>query len=523
MYKSIAKMAGCAFCVFIGLAMIEQAIVDSDGTGSMLFMIATGLLFIVFGVAFFRIFKRQFQELRGTDDLAAVKKMMRPGFEEKPDDTELEKTLSGFRSRFEEFFARPIERENHPIQADVTQVYRNMLEFRRRRLRRLGVTSQMTSKRMIYKDRKGVKEATYSDGKYQISDVTEEIAAKTVYKKDGEEIFTKLDKDIATYTLIHAVQVGGDQIICPNCGAESTREDLLDGCDYCGTKFNVEDLGTKIAEFALRTDYDIEYAKFAKRRNKVLLWTMAVMAAVVFLWSAFWTIKSLPEISAAGGGIIMTLVSMVMTVVTACVFLFPMAWFVSGSIIIPLTLTTSACNFASKKVLAQMKTARENDRYMADQVRRVDPLFSIENFYSGVMNKVSALVYADDVSHLKAFADCDLGKFQNGFFSNVIDIDTEYLSLKSYRVQGDSQIAEVLANLRLTEYCNGKCKFRRQKLLLELKKAADCKTQVVCAPSILRCRGCGASLDLLNGRYCSYCGGEIHLEKYDWVITAVNA
>ncbi|MBQ7058250.1 MAG: hypothetical protein IJM83_02980 [Firmicutes bacterium] len=60
---------------------------------------------------------------------------------------------------------------------------------------------------------------------------------------------------------------------------------------------------------------------------------------------------------------------------------------------------------------------------------------------------------------------------------------------------------------------------RRYKINLTLIKSAACKTQAVCGASVLKCRGCGASLSLMEGKRCAYCGRELDLKMYDWVIT----
>ena len=80
------------------------------------------------------------------------------------------------------------------------------------------------------------------------------------------------------------------------------------------------------------------------------------------------------------------------------------------------------------------------------------------------------------------------------------------------------QTASVSAELRLLEQNGGKIKERAERLKLRLIKDADCKTQAVCGPSVLKCRGCGASLSLMEGKTCRFCGRELDLKRYDWVI-----
>lgn len=75
------------------------------------------------------------------------------------------------------------------------------------------------------------------------------------------------DNEVAHFTLLSAHQVGGDKVTCPSCGNPTTRENLLDGCDYCGTKFTVEDMENRVESFGLRRDFRTHQSKKMPSRN----------------------------------------------------------------------------------------------------------------------------------------------------------------------------------------------------------------------------------------------------------------
>ena len=159
--------------------------------------------------------------------------------------------------------------QNAPVQMYTTQLYLNILEFRRNRLRRLGLVCNYESARKNYSGSgKGISKKSYFDGKYEITEVSEDIAARTSYLKDGRKIYTRTDKQIAAYNILSAKQGDRGRYVCPNCGVPETRENLLDGCDSCGTKFIIEDLGPKINDFGYRSDYDVQYEKYKEVRTK---------------------------------------------------------------------------------------------------------------------------------------------------------------------------------------------------------------------------------------------------------------
>lgn len=68
-------------------------------------------------------------------------------------------------------------------------------------------------------------------------------------------------------------------------------------------------------------------------------------------------------------------------------------------------------------------------------------------------------------------------------------------------------------------FVDGKIRLRNEVAKLELEKSADCKTQNISEPSVLKCKGCGMSLSLMDGKRCAYCDHELDFAQYDWVIT----
>ena len=101
----------------------------------------------------------------------------------------------------------------------------------------------------------------------------------------------------------------------------------------------------------------------------------------------------------------------------------------------------------------------------------------------------------------------------------MVGIDVNHMKITDYRTDQKLQYAKVEAYLILTRYTGKKCVVRNEKLTLCLAKSLECRTQAVCAPAVLTYKGCGASLDLLQGKRCAYCDRELDLLQYDWAIT----
>ena len=504
-------------------AMLEMLILGNKSWLRIIVGIPIGLFLTVLGFValvqgcskFISLIKARRNELQKTLDE-----------EEEASENPISSLLIRFREHYSDFFRKKYIKENEEIQWEATQLYRNILEFRKKRLSDLGITCEMIihniGHRMEYQDETPLRCNTYSDGKYNIAEVQEIIAAKTVYKKDEEIIHSRIEEDCACYTIVSPIQSGKGKIICPNCGAEATREELLDGCDYCGTKFIIQDLQERIAEFAFRPDYQVALAKYKSIRNRIISYAFAIILAINFIIFTCYAIASIPDfLSDPETGIFTTIASLLWVIVICSVCVIPLAILIYGWTF-PVIIALFGINAASKAILKKLKSAPNNDLSFAEIIRQYDPNFSISNFYTGLQNKISSIIFAETEAQLHAFADRELPDMF-GHYSDVINVEAEYMGITDYRVESSMQHITVDVNLKLTRYKKGKCRYHKERWTMEMVKAADCKTQVVCSPKVMTCQSCGSSLDLLRGKACSYCGNKLDLKQLDWVIDSIKS
>lgn len=514
--------------LLIGGALIETPIIGyrngEYGIGTVIAGFVFGSLFVVPAlILLWTILRDRAKERQEKDTyMQELLEALKPGFREAVQKSGLDPLLVSFRNHYSEFLSKEHVGENEPIQHDVTQVFRNVMQFQKNRLTRLGLTCEMTVRRMQYTHKNGPDQRAYSDGKYRIIEVTEEVAARTVYKKGSKPIHTKQDRDTANYTVIQTETVGSSRILCPNCGAETTREALLDGCDYCGTKFTVEDLGTRVAVFAFRPDFKLRYEKYLRQRNKLLALALLAAVASVFLGFTIYAIVHFKELLAsANGGIVLTVMANLFAILIASPVYIISFIIVYAKYIFPILALLGFVSWLIYRAVQNLKNTPMLDRTWEKQIRRTDPNFSIMGFYSGVQNKLSAVLFADTAEQLQAFASGDLTPLL-GRYANVAGVEVRRMAVTDYHCSDALQSADVEAALLLTRYTGRKCVTRREYLRLTLAKSAACKTQVVCAPAILTCKGCGASLDLLQGKRCPQCGRELNLIDHDWVIRDIR-
>lgn len=144
-------------------------------------MYITGAFFggvlIIGGIAMLALSIYEFTVKRDKEVIRALKK------EEADKQDSFRSFLVSFREHYSAFFNADKLKENDKIQWEATQIYRNILEVRKKRLMKLDITCDTIVKRMEYLRPDGIQLKDYSDGKYDITEVEEEIAAKTIYKK----------------------------------------------------------------------------------------------------------------------------------------------------------------------------------------------------------------------------------------------------------------------------------------------------------------------------------------------------
>ncbi|MBO4887141.1 MAG: hypothetical protein J5589_02350 [Firmicutes bacterium] len=527
MIKRIGLLLLGVFLVLCGLGMIEMAFTDPDfETASVIFAVICGVLFVGGGIALTilqwqELFPKKKKGAKQGEYLKALKSDINPNFIKVTEDhNETEHLIRVFRKDYSDFFGERRSIENAGIQNDVTQMYWHTLFLQKKRMDRKGILHGLESERLHYGSLESVRQTGFFDGKYQVRDVSETIEAKQTFydKRTGKPVFKRKSLQTAWYQLVNAASSGPNQIICPNCGQISTRENLLDGCDWCGTKFTVEDLGTRVSDFCFRQDYEAEYARYTDIRENYGRYVAMAVGIPIFLLCLVMAIKyvevSSPYVLSVAGILFAAAFP-----TAAVVLLAEIAFFLW---IFPLLQARASITYYSKKKLSAMKAAQIKDSAAEKRVRAFDPLFSLSGFYAGVQNILSVIHFADTPQEAAAFADSPQAEGQIGaclgYYQNLIDVRTEEISLVNYQAGPLLQEALVNASLELVHENTGSVKRSRENVQLYLVKSSACKTQAVCAPSFMRCKGCGAPMSLMDGKRCHYCGRERNLSESDWAV-----
>lgn len=140
------------------------------------------------------------------------------------------------------------KRNDEDITGIATQPFWQSMRLNKRRLQEKNLTVSSERKKEPKRSIKKLRE--FSDGKNVVSTCEKVGVEEKKVFRNGEEIFSKKDEVKCSISLLRSAG-NGDEVACPNCGAKGKIFSFIDGCDYCQSKFKVEDFEEKISAFSV--------------------------------------------------------------------------------------------------------------------------------------------------------------------------------------------------------------------------------------------------------------------------------
>lgn len=322
------------------------------------------------------------------------------------------------------------------------------------------------------------------DGKNLICKISDQMHyRKTFYDQNRCVWADERKKSPGEYYMIQSRSMNGNYI-CPSCGWEGALECFVDGCDYCQTKFHIEDLKQKVSSVYNPGDWTQRRDGFTIHKNFV---PMYVALGIIVL--------ALLAISINMGGAMLRLTPLLLIVI----------------------MTLFVTLFMGKKSKESVEGGPARTNKTLEKIRSVDEHFSMETFIGNLFNKLLSICYANSVREIGPFAICDMTALM-ARYRGVIDSKLLECVLMDYRTDGSFQHLQVKVGMLLTKYENGSVRQEKSYLHLNLIKSIRALSQSINDVNVYRCDSCGASLSLLNGGKCEYCGQGLDLKEYDWVI-----
>ena len=254
---------------------------------------------------------------------------------------------------------------------------------------------------------------------------------------------------------------------CPNCGMQAKTKEFLDGCPYCGTSFNMDyvekDLGSKY-------HYDLVL------RNNTYRIVTAIVDIIISLVLSLLFIKTTSRTFNSYDITKIIIYGVVLSLILYYFFYIIDAYFILGPI----------------KNYKERQNQKQKDFWNRTKIDK-------KTFYNNFNYEVSNYYYSK---------------------SNIVDYDIiDFNDFNDY-IKNDMLYVKVKVLVRIVYYENNKLFSKYIDDIFNLKKVTDDTIELKEGTNIIKCHGCGASIDATKGK-CEYCGTEIkyyqswYLEKGD--------
>lgn len=338
------------------------------------------------------------------------------------------------------------------------------------------------------------------DGHHLAGNKTLDVIAHRTFYRDGKKIFSIKNREICNLALLKT-EVNGDQAACPNCGYVNTITSFIDGCDACDSKFTVQDFETKVSGFSLEENTSAKIKSTVAGNAKLL---GALIAAFILLGIVALIFVAVRMYMGIEG---VNMVDVILSLYTSIVMV-PVT--IKSIIILGIVYAVGASYLVSiyKKPILQEEI-----------VKQILPDFSARDFYQNLEYKLRNIHLTDRAEEVNVFARCALNDIIPGY-KNVVECDMTRLKFIDIQTDLDGYRLNVESELRLTECDEKRISTNYEKLNLTLFGKPEVIGKSVTTLRQYSCPGCRASINILEGGVCNYCGNTFDYSEFGWVIEA---
>ena len=346
----------------------------------------------------------------------------------------------------------------------------------------------------------------WKDSHYESTMCYSWCGIKRVVKKDGKWCFSDDRKSVIYETVTDVVSGAhpdNDPVNCPNCGMVSTVAALQNGCAYCGTRFQMDDLFPKVSSFYFLDDVGMSKKEF--RQGYVIFYFIAVISLYalccvlrgdVFLPHNLLLHKS--ELIGVAIGI-------------------PLGSIVVGYILyayyLIIRLIVKAILSAGKMGTAGSRRAFES------RMKKISPEFSYEYFTSKAISLIKTTIYSKNPQDLLFYTGGEI----DPKMKDIIDLNYGgALGCKSFKDEGNMVRVVTKAYFDVL-YAKGNRVFTKSQVFeATFKRRTDLPVNLNFSMTRIMCPSCGSSFDATTNKNCPYCDNPYEITTDDWALVELK-
>lgn len=387
-----------------------------------------------------------------------------------------------------------------------SQDTRFTLELQKQKLQSLGLGMQVQFRKPDMDDGRVVV-LYYGDSVFVNSIIGAGRHITTKISNSGNEIFSS-DAEGGLTIIMQDLKQGGvpspeTAMCCPNCGAPSTLGKLESGCEFCNTKFLMDELYPKVMHFFIKEDSKAVFDK--KQLKKYIVCCTGFFLAVTTvstLFNAFNGKLDNPRL------LIDSAFSILGSIIPGAIF-GAGAWYIANSI-------------GSVKMLG--KNARGGSKMMkslifCNKMHTLDPSFSTEYFRDKSMSLLKFMLYSQNPQELTI---CHCDKPIPDKLREIVDITYYNSGVNKYSIRNGVCDVSLTFYTDSLHYRSGKIIRESDKIRMSLRKVIKKPIDLGFSVMAVTCPSCNASFDAAKVKVCPFCGSTYPLEENEWVVTDIS-
>ena len=347
--------------------------------------------------------------------------------------------------------------------------------------------------------------SSWKDAHYESTVCFSPCGIKRKIKKDGKQRF-KDDRKSVLYETVTDVVTGAhpddDPFCCPNCGTVSTVAGLTNGCPYCGTKFQMDDLFPKVTSYFFLEDAGMTKDEFKKGYlicYAVSLVTLYILGGILNKDFLPWNlIKSIPNL-------LYVLIGFpLVNIVSAYIFY---AYYLIFRLIIKAILSTGKMGTAGSRLKFE------------NRMKKICPEFSYEYFTSKAVSLIKTAVFSKNEQELLFYT----GGPMNPKMKNIIDLNYGgALGCGKFKDEGNFVTVVTKAYFDVLYAEGNRIYSRSQVFSATFQRRTDVPINLNFSMTKISCPTCGSSYDATKNKICPYCGNEYEITTDDWALVELK-
>ncbi len=322
-------------------------------------------------------------------------------------------------------------------------------------------------------------------------------------KKVFQDSQDKLLYTTATDLISGARNIENENYTCPNCGNVTTIGKLREGCPYCGTHFELQDLYPRVGGFYYVKEIGGTEQEVKKDVFRYMIPCAAVLGVLGLIVSLFsneehtvlWILSLLffTAFSAGAGAVL--------------------GYFLWAS------LKLSTIFYEAFRALQLLPGVMRSKKRYENELKNSAPDFSFDYFVNKVGTLAKMLVFSENPAALPV---C-VGDHIDNPYSDVVDaLFRGPVIIRSFKKDGN--YCHIKADAEFDLLYKAKLGFvnRRRYVTMSLSRDMTQPLRKYYSVKKVSCRNCGGSFDASRHDHCPFCGTEYDIRKEDWFVTGLS-